>query len=89
MAELNEKKAVETVSKPQKTVAKQSETVSKPQNTVSEPTYTVEEFVAAPSTLGVESTDLIRAAFRNAGKEEATVSEAKNLVNDFRKKEVK
>lgn len=82
MAELNEKKAVENVSKQQKTV-------SKPQNTVSEPTYTVEEFVAAPSALDVESTDLIRAAFKNAGKEEATVTEAKKIVNEFKKKEVK
>ena len=81
MAELNEKKAVD--------VSKQQKTVSKQQNTVSEPTYTVEEFVAAPSALDVESPDLIRAAFKNAGKEEATVTEAKKIVNEFKKKEVK
>lgn len=56
---------------------------------VVEPTYTVAEFVAAPSTLDVQSPDLIRAAFKQAGKEEATIAEAKKIVNEFKTKEVK
>lgn len=63
-------------------------TIVQPKKVV-EPTYTVAEFVAAPSTLDVQSPDLIRAAFKQAGKEEATVTEAKKIVNDFKKKEVK
>lgn len=53
------------------------------------PTYTVEEFVKAPKTIGVESPDIIRAAFKVAGKDSATVEEAKKIVETFKKKEVK
>lgn len=89
MAEPNETKTEETVSKTQKNVAKQSETVSKPKKSVSESTYTVDEFMAAPKTLGITSPDIIRAAFLSAGKSTATVEEAKNIVNKFKNKEVK
>ena len=53
------------------------------------PTYTVEEFVKAPKTIGVESPDIIRAAFKVAKKDSATVEEAKKIVENFKKKEVK
>ena len=51
--------------------------------------YTVDEFAAAPKSLNVNSPDIIRAAFRLAGKDKATVEEAKKIVTDFKKKEVK
>lgn len=53
------------------------------------PTYTVDEFAAAPKSLEVNSPDLIRAAFKVAGKVEATVEEAKRIVSSFKKKGVK
>lgn len=53
------------------------------------PTYTVDEFATAPKSLGVTSPDLIRAAFKVAGKVEATVEEAKKIVSDFKKRGVK
>lgn len=53
------------------------------------PTYTVDEFAAAPTTLEVKSPDIIRAAFKVAGKHEATLEEAKKIVSDFKKKGVK
>lgn len=65
-------------------MAKQSET-----KTAVLSTYTVDEFAAAPKSLGVTSPDIIRAAFKVAGKTEATLEEAKKLVLDFKKKEVK
>ena len=54
-----------------------------------EPTYTVAEFAQAPESLGVTSPDIIRAAFTSAGKTEATVEDAKELVKKFKNKEVK
>lgn len=54
-----------------------------------EPIYTVEEYVKVPQSLGVESPDLIRAAFKTEGKNEATVEEAKTILKKFRSKEVK
>lgn len=62
---------------------------SKTQEKALAPTYTVDEFAKAPESLNVTSGDLIRAAFRKAGKDEATLDEAKKLVSDFKKKEVK
>ena len=53
------------------------------------PTYTVDEFAAAPESLEVSSPDLIRAAFKVAGKVEATVENAKKIVSDFKKRGVK
>lgn len=70
----NEKKATEKV--PAKTV-------------VNAPTYTVDEYANAPQSLGVSSPDIIRAAFKVAGKKEATTEEAKAIVNKFKNKEVK
>lgn len=54
-------------------------------------TYTVEEFVrAADSVLGKHySPDLIHAAMKVAGKEMATKAEAKEIISNFAKKEVK
>lgn len=52
-------------------------------------TYTVDEFAAAPKVLEVSSPDIIRAAFKVAGKTEATVEEAKKIVSSFKKKGVK
>lgn len=54
-----------------------------------EPTYTVSEFAQSPASLGVKSPDIIRAAFANAGKTEATVEDAKKIVENFKNKEVK
>jgi len=54
-----------------------------------EPTYTVAEFAQAPAILDVKSPDIIRAAFANAGKKEATVEDAKKIVKEFKNKEVK
>lgn len=53
------------------------------------PTYTVEEFASAPNSLGVSTPDIIRAAFKVAGKDKATIEEAKNIINKFKLKEVK
>ena len=53
------------------------------------PTYTVDEFAAAPKALDVSSPDIIRAAFKVAGKTEATLEEAKKIVSSFKKKGVK
>lgn len=54
-----------------------------------EPTYTVSEFAQSPAVLDVKSPDIIRAAFANAGKKEATVEDAKKIVKEFKNKEVK
>lgn len=62
---------------------------SRAKETAAVSTYTVDEFAAAPKSLDVTSPDIIRAAFRLAGKDKATVEEAKKIVADFRKKEVK
>ena len=53
------------------------------------PTYSVEEFASAPNSLGVSTPDIIRAAFKVAGKDKATIEEAKNIINKFKLKEVK
>lgn len=53
------------------------------------PTYTVAEFAAAPASVGANSPDVVNAAFSFAGKKEATVDEAKALVEKFKNKEVK
>lgn len=70
------------------TTAANKATTTQPKKVI-EPTYTVDEFAKAPSALDIQSADLIRAAFRKAGKEEATIAEAKKIVNEFKKKEVK
>ncbi len=53
--------------------------------------YTAAEFAsAADAVFGAgTSPDIVRAAFWKAGKEVATVQEAKKLVEAFAKKEVK
>ena len=53
------------------------------------PTYTVAEFASAPESVGATSKDLVNAAFSYAGKKEATVEEAKEIVKKFKNKEVK
>ena len=69
---------------------KQNETKTQEvKQAASEPTYTVQEFAAAPHILGLKSPDIVKAALKKAGKDSFTVTEAKNIVNDFRKKEVK
>lgn len=53
-----------------------------------EPAYSVAELVQAAKTFGT-TPDMIRAAFAVAGKKEATEKEAKQLIDRFKKKEVK
>lgn len=55
---------------------------------VNEPTYTVSEFASAPKTLEA-SADIVVAALTVDGKENYTVTEAKELVKKFKEKEVK
>ena len=52
-------------------------------------TYTVDEFASAPQSVGVKSPDIVRAAFKVANKDNATIEEAKKIVETFKKKEVK
>lgn len=70
-------------------MATKTETKAPVAKTPAEPAYTVEEFAKVPQSLGVESPDLIRAAFKIEGKKEATVEEAKTILKKFRSKEVK
>ena len=67
-------------------MAKQTET--KTATNPAMPTYSVDEFAAAPNILGVKSPDIIRAAMKQAGKDNATVDEAKKIVETFKKKGV-
>ena len=62
---------------------------SEPKAAKSEPTYTVEEFAAAPKSVGTESPDIVIAALSVGGKSSYTVSEAVEIVKNFKKKEVK
>lgn len=59
-----------------------------PANAGNEPAYSVEELVQASETFGT-TPDIIRAAFTVAGKTEAAEKEAKQLIDRFKKKEVK
>lgn len=52
-----------------------------------ETVYEVEEYVSHPEILAA-SEDIIRAAFLMEGIREATMKEAKKLVNKFKNKEV-
>lgn len=52
-----------------------------------ESTYTVAEFISAPETTGANA-DIVKAALLADGKASYTVSEAKNIVNKFKSKEV-
>ncbi len=55
----------------------------------SEPVYTKDEFEkAALKIFGVQS-EIVTAAFKTAGKTEATIPEAKRIVESFMKKEVR
>ena len=72
-----------------KNVSVPQETPKKAKTAPAVPTYTVQEFAAAPKTLGVENSDMIIAAFKVAGKESATIEEAKVIVEKFKKKEVR
>lgn len=54
------------------------------------PVYTVDELRKAPQALGKNVTsDIVVAAFAYSGKTEATIEDAKDLVNKFLKKGVK
>lgn len=61
----------------------------KPVAKQTEATYTVDEFASAPQSVGANTQDIIRAAFRVAGKESATIEEAKKIVKDFKERKVK
>lgn len=65
-----------------------TKTVAKVTNVAVESTYTVDEFVKAAKKLNASS-DIVKAAFKCAGKEKATLEEAKKIVNTFKSKEVK
>lgn len=52
-------------------------------------TYTVEEYAKTPKILGVESPDIVTAAFKVKGKKEATIDEAKKIVKEYAGKEIK
>jgi hypothetical protein len=68
-----------------KTQTKQSEMKTPVKN---EPTYTIEEFASAPESVGANA-DIVEAALASSGKDKFTVNEAKEIVNKFKKKEVK
>lgn len=51
--------------------------------------YTVEELVAASTNVFGVPSECAVAAFKNCGKTEMTVAEAKQLIDKFMKKEVK
>ena len=71
-------------------MAKEKETTKQEaKKVVTEPTYTVEEFTTTPNVLGCASSDIVRAALSLDGKGLYTVTEAKNIVNKFKNKEVK
>lgn len=67
---------------------KVTKTVEKTTKATVESTYTVDEFVKAAKKLEA-SPDIVRAAFKCANKETATLEEAKKLVKSFKTKEVK
>lgn len=62
--------------------------VAKVTNVAVESTYAVAEFVKASKKLNA-SPDIVKAAFKCAGKTQATLEEAKKIVNTFKSKEVK
>ena len=68
----------------------QEETVTKTVKAAvkEEPTYTVSEFASAPETVEANA-DIIVAALTIDGKESYTVTEAKEIINKFKSKEVK
>lgn len=80
--------SMDSMQKERLSMATKNETKA-PVSKITEPLYTVEEFAKAPQTLGVNTPDLIRAAFKTAGKTEATVSEANAILKKFKSKEVK
>ncbi|MCD8195888.1 MAG: hypothetical protein LUE24_02995 [Lachnospiraceae bacterium] len=57
--------------------------------TQTEATYTADEFAAVAASLFGSKPDIVKAAFRVAGVTSATKSEAIEIVNKFRKREVK
>lgn len=54
-----------------------------------QPEYTVAEFARASEKVFGVSQDIVTAALRMAGKQAATVEEAKKIVKEFASKEVK
>ena len=50
--------------------------------------YSVSELVEAAATFGAKPL-IVKTALMDAGKESYTVSEAKNIINSFKNKEVK
>lgn len=65
-------------------MAKTNETAS---DVAKEQTYSLRELMDASETLGA-SKDIIVAAFRESGNKEATISEAKRIVNSFKGRKV-
>lgn len=61
------------------------ENVTRPGDTV----FTVRELAAAHQQQFGCSYEMVIAAFMHAGKDSATLAEAKDIVGEFRKKEVK
>lgn len=90
---MNENIKTTTLSKaepetPEKTAPKAPEAPVKAEKPKQDTIYTLEEFSAAPGVLGA-NVDVIRAAFRCAGKKEATLKEAMTIVKKFKESEVK
>lgn len=69
-------------------------TVTEPKKAAAEPvqaqesTYAAQELAEAHKTFGT-SYAIVAAALRLAGKEEATITEAKRIIETFKNKEVK
>lgn len=61
---------------------------NEPKVAKNEPTYTIGEFAAAPTSVGTENPDIVTAALTVSGKKSFTVSEAKEIIEKFKKKEV-
>lgn len=61
---------------------------SEPKVAKNEPTYTIGEFASAPTSVGTENPDIVTAALTVSGKKSFTVSEAKEIIEKFKKKEV-
>lgn len=80
-----------------KTAGIGSTPAAKPQNaedrtktepTAQESTYTVDELARAHKSLGT-SYEIVKVALKQAGKDRATIAEAKDIIETFKKREVK
>lgn len=84
---LKDAKAAETAGS--KAEAVQGQTKKKEQNLLQESVYTVNELATNGKKVFGARQECVSAALRAAGKAECTVSEAKEIVEKFLKKEVK